>query len=155
MTEEKQAAAESGAEQQFLIQRTYLKDMSLECPMGAEAFVIEQQPEINQNLETKIQKVADNMFEVVLKLTITAAAKEKTVFLVEVQQAGLFLVSGFDDTQSAHVLNVVCPQILFPYARETIDTALVKATFPPLMLPPINFEMLYMKSVAEQKAQSH
>lgn len=141
MTEEKQAAAESGAEQQFLIQRTYLKDMSLECPMGAEAFVIEQQPEINQNLETKIQKVADNMFEVVLKLTITAAAKEKTVFLVEVQQAGLFLVSGFDDTQSAHVLNVVCPQILFPYARETIDTALVKATFPPLMLPPINFEM--------------
>ncbi len=150
MSEENAAAAGTEAEQQFLIQRTYLKDLSLECPMGPEAFLINQQPDINQNLETKITQVAENLCEVVIKLTLTATLEDKTVFLIEVQQAGLFVVSGFEDAHLAHVLNVVCPQILHPYAREVIDSTLVKATFPPLMLPPVNFEMLFIQAAQEQ-----
>jgi preprotein translocase subunit SecB len=151
MSEENQATEQQ--EQQFLIQRTYIKDLSLETPMGTEAFLIEQQPAINQDLATEINAVADDLYETVLKLTVTATLNDKTVFLVEVHQAGLFAVKGIEGANLAHVLNVVCPQILFPYARETIDSALIKATFPPLMLPPINFEALYAQASAEQASK--
>ncbi len=150
MSEENQAA-----EQQFLIQRTYIKDLSLETPMGAEAFIIEEQPNINQDLSTEINQVTDGLYETVLKLTITATVGDKTVFLVEIHQGGLFVIKGIEDANLAHVLNTVCPQILFPYAREAIDSTLVKATFPPLMLPPINFDALYAQAVEEQQAQAH
>ncbi len=154
MTEETVSTSEQ-TEQQFLIQRTYIKDLSLEAPMGPEAFLIEQQPSINQDLATEINEVTEGLYETVLKLTVTATLEDKTVFLVEIQQAGLFVIKGLEGPHLAHVLNTVCPQVLFPYARETIDSALVKATFPPLMLPPINFEALYSQAVAEQAAQAH
>ncbi|MFT5118183.1 MAG: preprotein translocase subunit SecB [Kiritimatiellia bacterium] len=153
MSEENKATEQQ--EQQFLIQRTYIKDFSLETPMGTEAFLIEQQPAINQDLATEINKVADDLYETVVKLTITATLSDKTVFLVEVHQAGLFVIKGIEGASLAHVLNTVCPQILFPYARETIDSALIKATFPPLMLPPINFEALYAQAAEEQASTEH
>lgn len=154
MSEENQAAQEQ-AEQQFAVQRVYLKDLSMEAPMGTAAFILEQQPSINQDLSTEINKIDEGLYETVLKLTITAAVEDKTVFLVEVQQAGLFVIQGVDEQNLGRVLNTVCPQILFPYARETIDNALIKATFPPLMLPPINFDALYAQALAEQQGQAH
>jgi len=142
-------------EQQFLIQRIYTKDLSLENPMGPEAFTITDQPTINQDLASEINKINDELYETTLKLTITASLDEKTIFLVEIQQAGLFAIKGIEGDNLSRVLNTVCPQILFPYARETIDSALTKATFPPLMLPPINFDALYAQALEEQKNKTH
>lgn len=148
-------AEEKPVEQQFLIQRIYTKDLSLETPMGPEAFTISDQPSINQDLASEINKINDDLYETVLKLTITASLNDKTIFLVEIQQAGLFAIKGVEGQDLARVLNTVCPQVLFPYARETIDSALSKATFPPLMLPPINFEALYAQALEEQKNKAH
>jgi preprotein translocase subunit SecB len=152
MTEE---AKTEQVEQQFLIQRIYTKDLSLENPMGPEAFTITDQPTINQDLASEINKINDELYETILKLTITASLDDKTIFLVEIQQAGLFAIKGIEGDNLSRVLNTVCPQILFPYARETIDSALTKATFPPLMLPPINFDALYAQALEEQKNKAH
>ena len=135
-------------EQQFSIQRMYIKDFSLENPMGPEAFTITEQPSINQDLGSEINKINDELYETVLKLTITASLNDKTIFLVEIQQAGLFAMKGIEGDELSRVLNTICPQILFPYAREAIDSALTKATFPALMLPPINFDGLYAQALA-------
>ncbi len=153
MTEEQ--AKEQTDAQQFMVQRVYLKDLSLEAPMGAKAFVSQQQPSIDQDLGTEATKLDDNLYEVVLQLTITAKIDEETAFLIEIHQAGLFLIKGIEGQNLSQVLNTVCPQILFPYARETIDSALVKATFPPLMLPPINFDALYAQAMEDQKEKAH
>jgi preprotein translocase subunit SecB len=149
MSDENQTAAQP--EQQFLVQRVYLKDLSLEVPMGTDAFLINQQPAINQDLGTEMNKVADDVYEVVLKLTITATLEDKTVFLIEIHQGGIFAVPGVEEAHLTQVLNTVCPNILFPYVRETIDNTLVKASFPPLMIPPINFDALYAHAVKEQQ----
>ncbi|ODS23368.1 protein-export chaperone SecB [Candidatus Endobugula sertula] len=152
MSEENQAAEHSG--QEFAVQRTYLKDLSLEAPMGTEAFLLKDQPQINQDLSTEINKIRDDFYETILKLTVTAkVGDEKTVFLVEAHQAGLFMIKGLEGEHLTAVLNTVCPQMLFPYACEAIDSVLVKATFPPLMMPPINFNAVYAQALAEQKAQ--
>lgn len=146
---------ERNSAQQFLIQRVYLKDLSFEAPMGAKAFVEQIQPQVDQELGTETNKVDENLYEAILKLTVTAKFEDSTVFLVEVQQAGLFFIQGVEDGNLSRVLNTVCPQILFPYAREAIDSALIKGSFPPVMLPPINFEALFAQATAEKKAQAH
>ncbi len=147
-TEEKpQAAPEAGTESkgQFALQRIYLKDMSFESPM-----VISDRPttkpSLAQDLHTKVDKVGDNHYEVVLHLTITVKQDENVMFLVEVHQAGLFYITGLEQEQIKHVVSSTCPSILFPYARETIDSLAVRGGFQPLMLPPVNFDALYAKS---------
>lgn len=146
---------EKATEQQFLVQRVYIKDLSLESPMGPKAFIAQQQPKIDQELGTEASKVDEGLFEVVLKITVTAKLEEETAFLVEIHQAGLFAINGIEGDNLTQVLNTVCPQILFPYAREAIDSALIKATFPPLMLPPINFDALFAQAMQEQQAKAH
>ncbi|MGH1486400.1 MAG: protein-export chaperone SecB [Cellvibrionaceae bacterium] len=152
-TEEKKN--EEKNEQQFLIQRVYLKDLSFESPMGAKAFIAQIQPQVDQELGTETKKIDENLYEAVLKLTVTAKLEDETAFLVEVQQAGLFFIKGVEDGSLSRVLNTVCPQILFPYAREAIDSALIKGSFPPVMLPPVNFEALFAQAIAEKKSQAH
>ena len=98
--------------------------------------------------------VEDGLYEVTLTLTVTVKLGEETAFLVEVQQAGLFTVAGIEGQQLAQVLNTTCPQILFPYAREAIDNAVTKGSFPALMLPPINFDALFAQAVAQAKAEA-
>ena len=142
-------------EQQFLIQRVYLKDLSFEAPLGPKAFLSKVQPKINQELGTEANKFENNLYESVLKLTVTAKLEDDTAFLVEVQQAGIFFIKGIEAENLPKLLNIACPQILFPYAREAIDSALIKGSFPPVMLPPVNFEGLYAKALAERKAKSH
>jgi len=155
MTDEKAAAAESQNEQQFLIQRVYLKDLSFEAPMGAKAFIAKVQPSVDQELATEITKIDADLYEVVLKLTVTAKIEEDAAFLVEVHQAGLFHIKGIEGGDLTRVINTVCPQILFPYAREAIDSALIKGSFPPVMLPPVNFEALYAQAMADKKGNEH
>ncbi len=151
MAEEHNAQEQSP---QFMLQRIYLKDMSFEAPQGAEAFKQQWQPKIGQDLNTTSKRIDDEHFEVVLKITINVQVEDKTIFLVEVQQAGLFLVKDIEGQQLAQLLNTMCPQILFPYAREAIDNCALKGSFPALALPPINFDALFARAVAQQKAQT-
>jgi preprotein translocase subunit SecB len=147
--EQQQAGAAEAGGQQFALQRIYIKDLSFEAPMGPKAFRQQWKPQVNQELNTKTSKVEDDFYEVVLTLTITVKLEEETAFLVEVQQAGLFAVKGIEGQQLGQVLNTACPNILFPYAREAIDNAVTKGSFPALMLPPVNFDALFAQAVAQ------
>lgn len=147
-------AASDAQQVQFAMQRIYIKDLSFEAPMGAQAFRKQWQPSINQELNTKASKIEDNLYEVVLTLTVTVKLEEETAFLVEVQQGGAFAIAGLEGQQLAQALNTACPQILFPYAREAIDSAVVKGSFPALMLPPVNFDALFAQAVAQAKQKS-
>ena len=135
--------------QQFKIQRIYLKDLSFESPMGITAFKQQWQPKLTQELNTKTNKLDDENYEVVLTITLTVRINEQTVFLIEVQQGGIFLIKGIEKQAIPQVLNTHCPQILFPYIRETIDTVVTKGSFPALMMPPVNFDTLYSQAMAQ------
>lgn len=155
MAEEQQEAATEQTEQpaQFGIERIYLKDVSLECPQGALAFGKPWKPRINMDINNSQNKLADDVYEVVLKLTVTVQDDESSdnIFLVEIHQAGAFRVAGFPDQEVRRVLATVAPNTLFPYARETIDSLVVKANFPPLRLGPINFDALLAEAVKRQQ----
>lgn len=155
MTEENnQAAAQATTPQvEFSLQRIYLKDLSFEAPMGAEAFKKQWKPKVSQDLRTQVKKLDDQHFDVVMHLTITVKDGDDTMYLVEVQQAGIFLIKGLEGQQLAAVLNTHCPQIIFPYVRETVDSVINKGTFPSLMLPPINFEAVYQQALAKGREQ--
>ena len=142
-------------EQQFAIQRIYVKDLSFEAPLGVSVFGQQWKPHINQELSSKNQKVGDDLYEVDLSLTVTAKLEDKTAFLIEIHQAGLFMLKGFDNKQLTHVMNTICLQILFPYARESIDSTLAKGSFPPLMLPPVNFDALFAQALANAKEKNN
>ena len=137
--------------QQFSVQRIYVKDLSFEAPLGARAFGQKQQPTIHHELNTKIEKIQDDHYEVTLSITLTSKIEDQTVYLVEIHQAGLFLIRGIAEAQLPKLLNTVCPNILLPYAREAIDNILVKGTFSPIMLSPINFEAIYADAVKKRK----
>ncbi|MFL2499194.1 MAG: protein-export chaperone SecB [Porticoccaceae bacterium] len=149
-TEKKQDAGQP----QFSIQRVYLKDLSFETPQGPTAFNKKWQPKVNQDLNTKTSQVEDGIYEVALRVTITMADGEDTIYVVEAEQAGLFNIKGFSEEQLPQILNTTCPGILFPYLRETLDNVVTKGSFPALLLPPINFDALFanaMQQAAEEK----
>jgi len=149
------AAATDSETPQFAIQRSYVKDLSLETPMGVKVFTQAFQPSVSLDISTRANTVADNMYEVVLTVTVTAKVEEETAYLVELQQAGLFAISGFPEERLPHVLGAVCPNFLFPYARELADSTVVRGGFPPLSLAPIDFDALFrskQQPAAEQGA---
>ncbi len=148
MAEENAAAASEA--QQFALQRIFIKDLSFEAPQGAAAFKQQWQPQVNLDLNTRNSRLDTDNYEVVLTLTVTAKQGEDTAFLVEVQQGGVFLCKGIEGEQLHQVLGSLCPSILFPYARETIDSLVVKGSFPPLMIAPVNFEALYQQALVQQ-----
>jgi len=157
MTGQNNEAAEAVASEekpqiQFNMQRVYIKDISFETPQGVAAFKKEWKPAINQEMATKTKQLEEGVFEVTLHLTVTVKTDEEVLYLVEIQQAGIFTVSGLKGQQLAHVLNAACPNMLFPYAREAIDGIVTKGSFPALMLPPINFDALFVQAV--QQAQT-
>ena len=143
--------AENKQNQAFAIKRVYLKDLSFEAPLGADAFIEKWRPTINQDLNLNTKKIRDDHYEVTLRVTLTARIEEKTAFLIEIHQAGLFLISGIPDEKLPQLLNTVCPNILFPYIREAIDTIVVKGAFPPIMLSPINFDALYAQAMEKRQ----
>ena len=155
MTEET-AKAEQPAKGQFAIQRVYVRDMSFESPLALNERS-QSKPKINQEINTKVNSVGNDLFEVVLQLTVTVKLSDeedaKTAFLAEVHQAGLFLLKDIPEEHRARLLFASCPNILFPYARETVDSMATKGGFPAVSLPPLNFDQLYLESVARQKAQ--
>ena len=136
------------------MQRVYVKDLSFEAPMMPEVFKREWKPRMNVDLNTKSTSVGDDDYEVVLTLTITASLEEDTAFLVEVHQAGIFRIQGVDGENMRRVLATVCPNMLFPYARETIDNVVTKGTFPALMMAPVNFDALFAQAVQQAQAKA-
>ena len=156
MAEEQVAAENQTPQQQFTLQRIYTKDVSYESPSTPQIFRQNWQPNVNIDLNTKSSRFdEEGNHEVVLTLTVTAKIGEETAFLVEVQQAGIFYVVGIEAEPLRQVLATVGPNILFPYARESIDALVVKGGFPPLMLSPVNFEALYSQAVAQQAQQEN
>jgi preprotein translocase subunit SecB len=149
--ENQQAAAD---QPQFALQRIYIKDSSFESPNSPEIFQEQWQPEISLDLNTANKKLTDTQFEVVLSLTVTAKIGEKVAFIVELQQAGVFLIAGMDEAQTGQTIGAFCPNLLFPYARETIDSLVTKGSFPALMLSPINFDAIYAEAVRRQQEEA-
>ncbi|MDO3388548.1 protein-export chaperone SecB [Gilvimarinus sp. SDUM040013] len=147
--ENTQAAGNEGAEPSFAIKRIYLKDLSFETPMGLEGYSQTKAPKVNQELNVQVNKVNDTHHEVVLFLTITATVDERAVFLVEVKQAGVFEIANMPNQAIAQIINANCPNILFPYAREAIDSILNRGGFSPINLPPINFDAVFAQAVSE------
>ena len=135
---------------EFTIQRIYVKDLSLECPQSPQVFQDEWKPELNLAFAMNTNSIAENVYELILQITVTAKSANKTLFLVEIKQAGLFTLKGFTEEQNQQVLGITCPTILFPYAREAISDIIGRAGFPPLYLAPVNFEALYAQQMEEQ-----
>jgi preprotein translocase subunit SecB len=128
---------------QFEIQRIYVKDISYEAPNTPTTFTEDWKPEVQLNLETKSNRIHDNTHEVVLSVTATVTSSKKSAFLIEVHQAGLFLISNLPNEQLHQMLGSFCPNILFPYVREVISDIIVRGGFPQLLLAPVNFDALY------------
>jgi len=139
---------------QFALQRIYLKDSSFESPRSPVVFQGKWEPKIHFDIKTRSSKVQDDIYEVVLVLTAEAKLDDQSAFLVEVHQAGIFSCKDFDEAQMEQVLSTVCPNILFPYAREAIDSLVIKGSFPALMLAPINFDALYAQQKQAQAEQA-
>ena len=137
------AAGDQAQAPQFNIQRIFTKDISFESPNAPAIFTKEWKPEIKLDIDTSTNKLDENVYEVVLSVTVTATLGEETAFLCEVQQAGIFAIGEMPDQNKAHMLGSYCPNLLFPYARETISNLVNRGTFPPLNLAPVNFDAIF------------
>jgi preprotein translocase subunit SecB len=143
---QKNEAAQPG----FTIEKLYVKDASIEVPGAPQIFTNRTAPQINVELGNSATKLDDGVFEVSIKVTVTAKIEETTAFLVEVTQCGIFAIKGIPDENLEAVLAITCPNILFPYAREAVSDMVTRAGFMPVLLNPINFEALYAQQQAEQ-----
>jgi len=151
---------ETGATEQqtqkptFGIDRIYLKDVSLECPKGVEAFFNNSwKPRVEMDINNVQNKINDELYEVVLGLTVTVKDTEsqESIYLIEIEQAGTFRVSGIADQDLRRILSTMAPSTLFPYAREAIDCLVLRANFPPLRLSPVNFDALFAQALQKQQ----
>ena len=136
---------------QFQIQKIYLKDVSFEIPNGATTFNKEWKPELNIALNTQVNTLPeDRMHEIILTIEATVKCGEEDAFTAEIQQAGIFTIDNMEEGQLEHAKYAFCPNVLYPYARETISDLVAKGGFPQLCLAPINFDMLYQQKQQEQ-----
>jgi len=138
----------------FAIEKIYVKDASLEAPNSPQVFLEAVQPQVEVQLQNAATKVADGLYEVVVTVTVTAKAGERTCFLVEAAQAGIFQLRNVPETELNPILGIACSNILFPYARETVAELITRAGFPPIHLAPVNFEAMYAaraQAAAEQE----
>jgi len=157
MVEEQDQGAATGETQQqaqFQLQKLYAKDVSFEVPGAPQIFQEDGQVEIKMNLSQRVENLAENVHEVILTVTVTASLGEKTAYLAEVQQAGIFAVSGLNEQGKHAAMNTLCPHALFPYARRVIGDLVADGGFPPLVLQPINFDQVYAQRLQEAQAQA-
>lgn len=152
MSEQENQEQAAGTEKQFVLQKIYLKDTSFETPNSPEIFTEEWKPEINIDLQTSGKQVAEHVHEVVLTVTVTAKIGEKTAYLMEVHQAGVFGIAGFNAQEQSHMLGSYCPSLLFPYAREAVSSLIGKGGFPQMLMAPVNFDALYAQHMQQQAA---
>ena len=159
MTGDDQANVTEGATSdekpvQMRIEKVYVKDASFESPKSPEVFTRQWQPNLSVDINTRATPLADDRHEVVLTITVRANVDEDYLgFLVEVQQAGIFLIQNAGAAQVSQIIGIACPTTLFPYAREAIDNLVVKGGFPPINLAQVNFEALYLQALQERQQQ--
>lgn len=135
---------------QVAIQKIYVLDSSLEVPNAPDIYTHEWKPSVDVQLNTAVQQLSEDTHNVIVTVTVTARLEDKTAYLVEVKQAGVFLVRGFSDqTEKGAVLGAYCPNLLFPFARETVADLVAKAGFPHFLLQPVNFDALYQQHVEQ------
>ncbi|QDX81717.1 protein-export chaperone SecB [Denitratisoma sp. DHT3] len=137
----------------FSIEKIFVKDLSLEVPNAPQIFLDNQPPEIQIQLQTQAADIGDGYYETVLTVTVTAKHEEKTYFLVEAGQAGIFQIRNIPAEDMDPLLSIACPNILFPYARETVSDAVSRAGFPPVLLAPVNFEAMYQQRLMAQQQE--
>jgi preprotein translocase subunit SecB len=141
---------------QFALQRIYIKDLSFESPQAPVIFRDQWKPKVNLELNSSTAEIGEDLYEIVLNVTVTAKNEEDVaLYLVEVQQAGIFMVKGLSGETLDQTLGAFCPNVLFPYARETIDSLIIKGSFPPVMLAPVNFDAVWQRTKQEREAQQH
>lgn len=135
----------------FSIEKIYIKDLSLEVPNAPQCFLERDAAEISLQMQTGGEAIGDGVYSVVLTLTVSAKVGDKTQFLIEAAQAGIFQIRNVPEADLEPIVAVACPNILFPYARETVSDAINRAGFPPVILAPVNFEALYQQRLMEQQ----
>ncbi len=149
------AEQEQGADKRLSISKIYLKDFSFESPQSPDIFRrSDWKPQTNLNLRSAHNAVDDSIHEIILTLTVEAKEGDKTCFLIELQQAGLFEITGYDEQEFKAIVGSFCPNILFPYARESIASLIQKGGFPEFVLQPINFDALFMQAQAQAAASA-
>ncbi len=149
MTEQQTNGASAAEESapQFSLQRIYVRDLSFEAPKSPAIFRQQWEPSVALDLNTKQKGLEGDFHEVVLTLSVTVKNGEEVAFIAEVQQAGIFLIKNLDAASMSHTLGAFCPNILFPYAREALDSLVARGSFPALMLSPVNFDALYAQEM--------
>jgi preprotein translocase subunit SecB len=138
----------------FGIEKIYVKDLSLEIPHAPDVFLTGEQPQVDVQLHNEGALIGEGLYQVVLTVTVTAKAGEKTMFLVEAAQAGIFQIRNVPETDLEPLLATACPNILFPYARETVSDVISRAGFPPVYLAPVNFEAIYLQRLQQAQEQA-
>lgn len=151
-TTEKATGSDS-KQPQFAIQHVRIRDLSFEAPNPIQDFLNEWRPEVSMDLTTKTDAIGEDAHEVVLTVTVTAKVKDKVAFIVEVQQAGIFVIRNFPEDQLKPMLGSFCPNILYPYARQAITNAVMQGGFPQLYLAPVNFDALYQQHEQQEKSK--
>ena len=148
MTEQQNnGAATDDNAAQFSMQRIYVRDLSFEAPKSPQIFRQQWEPAVSLDLNTRQKALEGDFHEVVLTLSVTVKNGDEVAFIAEVQQAGIFLIKNLDPASMSHTLGAFCPNILFPYAREALDSLVTRGSFPALMLAPVNFDALYAQEV--------
>jgi preprotein translocase subunit SecB len=144
------APAQENAQPGFGIEKLYVRDASIEVPNAPQIFTERTAPQVNVELGNSAQRLDDGIYEVAIKVTVTAKIGDKTAFLVEVTQAGIFAIRNVPNDNLEIIIGVTCPNILFPYAREAVSDMVTRAGFAPVLLNPINFDALYMQQKQQQ-----
>lgn len=139
---------------QFAIQKIYVKDVSFETPNSPDIFTQEWKPDVNVEIDTKSRGVSEGIYEIVLGVTVTAKFEEKVAFLIEIQQAGIFVIKEFADSDKAAMIGSYCPSLLFPFAREAVSDLVTRGGFPQFLLQPVNFDALYQQHLSRVKNQN-
>ena len=137
----------------FTVEKLYIKDVSFEAPGTPQVFNEQGQPQLQMNLNQRVQRLTDEAFEVVLGVTLTCTIGDKTAYLAEVQQAGVFTLAGFEDAGIDAMLGTQCPNLLYPYAAANVSQLIQSGGFPPFFMQPINFDGLYAENLRQRAAQ--
>ena len=148
-----QAASDQAAQPAFQIEKLYVKDLSLEVPNAPQVFMQAESPQLEIAVRNEAMQFADTFFDVTVTVTVTARSGEKTVFLAEVAQAGIFSARGIAPQDLEPLLGIACPTILFPYAREAISDLVTRAGFPAVVLAPVSFEQIYLQRQQQSAAE--
>ena len=149
-----QGEIQEPTEAQFSIQKVYVKDLSFETPNSPDIFKMEWKPVVDMHMTNEATPIGEDLYDVVLSITLTVKLEEKTAYLVEINQAGIFLIKNIPEDVIERMLATVCANILFPFAREAVSDTVTRGGFPQLLLSPVNFDALYAQQQTEQPDSS-